>query len=107
MLKGETNINFFIKKRMKDLRLKAGLTQEQFSEISGISYKYAQSIEAGRISNLRLKTIYKIASTFRLEIYQFFSPKLPSVKALKKVIPPHKPRHGVKAQKTLNRRISK
>ena len=35
-------------KRLKALRVERGLTQEQFAEASGISYKYYQAVEAGR-----------------------------------------------------------
>jgi transcriptional regulator with XRE-family HTH domain len=78
---------------MKELRLKAGLTQEQLSEVSGISYKYLQSIETGKTSNLRLKTINKIALAFGVSISQLFAIKSPSIKVPKiKVRQPHKPR---------------
>lgn len=70
------NPDEFLRKRVKQLRLNKGWTQEEFSEKSGISYKYAQSIEAGRIQNLRLKTIFKIACTFGIGIHELFDPTL-------------------------------
>jgi DNA-binding XRE family transcriptional regulator len=39
-------------KRLKQLRKNAGLTQEQFAERAGISYKYYQQIESGRKADL-------------------------------------------------------
>jgi hypothetical protein len=33
---------------LKELRQRHGLTQEEFAEYAGISYKYYQQIEAGR-----------------------------------------------------------
>ena len=41
----------------KIARLQRGLTQEEFSEQSGISYKYYQAVEAGRKKDLRLTTL--------------------------------------------------
>jgi DNA-binding XRE family transcriptional regulator len=39
--------------KLKQLRLGRGWTQEEFSEKSGISYKYYQAVEAGRKKDLR------------------------------------------------------
>jgi transcriptional regulator with XRE-family HTH domain len=68
----------FILKRIKKLRLKHGLTQEEFSERSGIAYKYYQHLEAGRKADLRLSTLERIAATYSIEVYQLLAPKEPS-----------------------------
>jgi len=67
--------------RLKQLRDAHGLTQEQFAELSGISYKYYQAVEAGRKSNLRLSTLQRLASAYGIEVWQLLSPALPKTKA--------------------------
>ena len=54
--------------RLKYLRGKAGLTQEQFAERAGMSYKYYQQIEAGRKPDLRLSTLERLAKAHRVKI---------------------------------------
>lgn len=79
-----------LKVRLKQLRLKAGLTQEAFSELSGIAYKYYQHLESGRMSNLRLRTVDKIAAAYGLTLDQFFGKEIPTPKLPAKAIPsPH------------------
>jgi transcriptional regulator with XRE-family HTH domain len=55
-------------KRLKHLRKKAGLTQEQFAEQAGMSYKYYQQIEAGRKADLRLSTLERLAKAHRIKL---------------------------------------
>lgn len=54
-------------RRLKQLRKDAGLTQEQFAERAGMSYKYYQQVEAGRKRDLRLSTVERLARAHRLE----------------------------------------
>ena len=68
---------------LKELRKRHSLTQEQFSEVSGISYKHYQQIEAGRKADLRLSTLERIARSYGIEIYQLLSPQLPETKIKK------------------------
>ena len=53
------------------------MTQEQFAERAGISYKYYQQIETGRKPDLRLSTLERLAKAHGLEVYQLLSPRLP------------------------------
>jgi transcriptional regulator with XRE-family HTH domain len=55
-------------KRLKRLRTQAGLTQEQFAERAGISYKYYQQIESGRKADLRLSTLERLANAHRIKL---------------------------------------
>jgi transcriptional regulator with XRE-family HTH domain len=55
-------------KRLKKLRKSAGLTQEQFAELAGISYKYYQQIESGRKADLRLSTLERLADAHRIKL---------------------------------------
>ena len=63
--------------RLKELRKFHRLTQEMFSERSGISYKYYQAIEGGRKPDLRLSTLERLAKVYRIELWQLFSPQFP------------------------------
>jgi transcriptional regulator with XRE-family HTH domain len=63
--------------RLKQLRARHELTQEQFSELSGISYKYYQAIEAGRKLDLRLSTLERLAAAYGVEVYALLAPSTP------------------------------
>jgi len=60
-------------RRLKRLRLSSGLTQEQFAERAGMSYKCYQQIEAGRKADLRLSTLEKLAKAHRLTLARLLS----------------------------------
>jgi len=60
--------------RLRALRVARGLTQEQFAEQSGISYKYYQAVEAGRKQDLRLSTLDRLAKAHGLETWQLLLP---------------------------------
>jgi transcriptional regulator with XRE-family HTH domain len=77
-----TAINQFLT-RLRELRKKHNLTQEQFSELSGISYKYYQALEAGRKQEVRLSTLERVAKAYGIEVYQILSPEPPKTKPSK------------------------
>ncbi|WP_051944863.1 helix-turn-helix transcriptional regulator [Verrucomicrobium sp. BvORR106] len=60
--------------KLRQLRLGRGWTQEEFSEKSGISYKYYQAVEAGRKLDLRLSTLERLAKAHQLEVWQLLLP---------------------------------
>jgi transcriptional regulator with XRE-family HTH domain len=55
-------------KRLKRLRQRARLTQEEFAEHAGMSYKYYQQIESGRKPDLRLSTLEKLARAHGIKL---------------------------------------
>jgi transcriptional regulator with XRE-family HTH domain len=57
-------------KRLRELRLRRGLTQEAFAEQAGFSYKYYQAVEAGRKRDLRLSTLERLAEAHGVELWQ-------------------------------------
>jgi transcriptional regulator with XRE-family HTH domain len=67
----------FVLKRIKALRLKHGLTQEEFSELSGIAYKYYQHLESGRKRDLRLSTLQRVAEAYGITVHQLLAPRIP------------------------------
>lgn len=60
--------------KLKQLRQGRGWTQEEFSERSGISYKYYQAVEAGRKQDLRLSTLERLAKAYQMEVWQLLLP---------------------------------
>lgn len=67
----------FLKKRFRELREKAGLTQEAFAEHAKFSYKYYQGIEHGQWKNLRIRTIEKLAQGYVITLSELFGKKVP------------------------------
>ena len=63
--------------RLKELRKSHSLTQEQFSELSGVAYKYYQLIEIGHRIDLRLSTVEKLAKAYGLEVSELLATKFP------------------------------
>lgn len=59
----------FIAKRLRDLRLSAGLT----AELSGFNYKFYQKLELGHNKYIRLDTIVRLAKFWGMGLSEFFS----------------------------------
>lgn len=70
----ESSIAQHLLKRLKELRVQRGLTQEAFAEMSGISYKYYQAVEQGKKLDLRLSTLERLAKAHDLEVWQLLGP---------------------------------
>lgn len=70
----------FLIARLKELWKRHSLTQEQFSEISGVSYKYYQMIEIGKRIDLRLSTLEKLASAYGIGVHELLGPSMPKVR---------------------------
>jgi len=66
--------------RLRQLRAAHRLTQEQFAELSQISYKYYQAVEAGRKRELRLSTVERFARAYGIEVWQLLGPNLPKTR---------------------------
>ena len=49
-----------------------GLTQEELAELSGLSYKFYQHLESGRKRLVRIDTIERICSGYKIELWEFF-----------------------------------
>ncbi len=68
----------FLRVRLRELRKKAGLTQEAYAEQARFSYKYYQGIERGQWTNLRLRTLEKLAAGYGIDLHALFSPRVPT-----------------------------
>ena len=64
----------FFGERLRELRQRHALTQEQAAALCGMEYKYYQMVEWGR-KNLRLDTMARIAGAYQLEIWDLVQHK--------------------------------
>jgi len=79
--------------RLRELRKRHALTQEKFSELSGVAYKYYQLIETGRRIDLRLSTLEKLVKPYGIGVHQLLAPNFPKVRFPKSAVkksPPSK-----------------
>jgi len=70
------NINVRFGKRLKELRKKYKLTQEELSDASGLDYKYIQRLEGKEPSSPTLTSLEKIAKAFKVSISKLLDFKL-------------------------------
>lgn len=76
--------------RLRRLRQRHELTQEQFAEVAGISYKFYQQIEAARKKQIWLETVERLASGFGLQAWELLTPVEPA-KTIVAPVPQRKP----------------
>lgn len=67
----ETHLTNFIAQRIKQLRKKQGLTQEQLSLESDLDIKYINKLENHRFSP-KIDTLEKILATLEIPYQEFF-----------------------------------
>ncbi len=59
-------VNQKLAKRLKELRLKHKLTQEQLAELSGVDYKHIQLLESKNPPAAKLDTLEKLSKAFKI-----------------------------------------
>jgi transcriptional regulator with XRE-family HTH domain len=64
-----------VAQNVKRIRLEKGLTQEQFSEISGFSQQYVSGLETGR-RNPTVVTLYELAKALGVSHLDLLQPPL-------------------------------
>ncbi len=57
-----------INKRLKELRKKAGWSQQKLAEKAGLSYNVITKIEQGAAKNPNIQTIIKLADAFGISL---------------------------------------
>jgi transcriptional regulator with XRE-family HTH domain len=82
----------FIASRLRQLRSQADLSQEQAADLVGVTFKYYQRLESGRVLGIRISTVEKIAKAYGIDLGAFFSRRKPKVRKLKALPPPHRKR---------------
>lgn len=71
--------------RLRELRKRHCLSQEQCSELAGISYKYYQLIEIGKRIDMRLSTLQRLANAYGLQVHELLAPGLPKTQIAKHI----------------------
>jgi len=59
-------------KRIKELRIERGWTQEEAAKHCGIKYKYYQEHESSKPRDMRLSTMEKIAKGLNVDLTDLF-----------------------------------
>jgi transcriptional regulator with XRE-family HTH domain len=78
--------------RLRDLRARHGVTQEEAVRLARIEYKYFEGIEAGKYE-LRLTTVERLAEVFGLSPFQILAPEIGVSTLRRGIVPaPHRPR---------------
>jgi transcriptional regulator with XRE-family HTH domain len=62
------NINIRFGRRLKNLRTKKKMTQEDFAYLAGVEYKYIQRLEGRKPSSPTLNTLEKIAKALNISV---------------------------------------
>ena len=71
--------------RLRELRKRHGLTQEEAAGVCGISYKFYQQIEANRKKQIWLETVERLASGYGLAAWELLGPDMLKETKLAKV----------------------
>jgi len=92
----------FIASRLRELRQKHRLTQEQMASLLGTDVKWYQRIEWSQ-KDVRASTIERLAAVFGVSPIEFMAEQIPEthVKAPQKA--PHRLRTGLPAKKAAKR----
>ena len=53
-------------KRLRELREKHGLTQQELAELADLDYKHIQRLESKNPTDVKLQTIEKLAKAFKI-----------------------------------------
>ncbi len=85
----------FIAARLRELRARCGLTQEQVAALLGADTRWYQRLELGA-KDVRVSTVDRLAAVYGLSATEFLAEKVPLAKVQPLASPaPHKPRKTV------------
>lgn len=65
------DIKLLVGKRVKELRNKLGVSQEEFADMAGLDRTYITSVECGK-RNISIVNIEKIAKALNVSLNEFF-----------------------------------
>ena len=82
----------FIAGRLRQLRTQAAFSQEQAADLVGVTFKYYQRLESGRVLGIRISTVEKVIKAYGIDLAAFFAKRSPKLRKLKAVPPPHRKR---------------
>ena len=84
----------FIAGRLRQLRTQVAFSQEQAADLVGVTFKYYQRLESGRVLGIRISTVEKVIKAYGIDLAAFFAKRMPKLRKLKAVPPPHRKRKG-------------
>ena len=67
-----------IAQRLRELRLRHEVTQEEFAQVAGFSFKFYQQLEAGSKKQIWLETVDRLAAAYGLDVSEFLAATLPA-----------------------------
>jgi len=77
----------FIAKRLRELRERHELTQEQVAGLAGVGYKYYQAVETAKRKQIWVETVSRLAAVYQIELHEFFAPVLTEKSKIRKAPP--------------------
>lgn len=66
------DIKLLVGKRVKELRNKLGVSQEELADMVGLDRTYITSVECGK-RNISIVNIEKLAIVFQVSLHEFFN----------------------------------
>ena len=66
-----------IAKRLRELRQRHAITQQEFADLAGMGFKFYQLLESGRKKQIWLETVERAAKVYGLEAWELIGPELP------------------------------
>ncbi len=66
------DIKILVGKRVKELRSKLGISQEELADLAGLDRTYITSVECGK-RNISIVNIEKLAISLKVTIKEFFN----------------------------------
>ncbi len=71
------NLISLIARRLRELRLRHELTQEEFAQVAGFSFKFYQQLESGTKKQIWLETVERLATAYGLSVSAFLATTIP------------------------------
>jgi len=59
-------IRYKFARRIRELRKRKGLTQQQLAELADLDYKHVQRLESKNPTDVKLETLEKLAKAFKI-----------------------------------------
>ncbi len=80
---------YIVRRNVRELRTKKGLSQRKLAEVAKLNYKHLQRIEGGDWSGMQLATVDRLAGALGVEAWELLHPEGPG--AVQKQIAATKP----------------
>lgn len=66
------DVKLLVGKRVKELRNKLGISQEELADLAGLDRTYITSVECGK-RNISIVNIEKLAKSLNVTLHEFFN----------------------------------